>query len=205
MATSDNGDKRVLNSAEPKRADLEAGLRFVHQMEVQGRIEQSQLAAETSALVDLLIAKGVISAREFDERMQISREAQLKREEGNAYPMMGEGIDKYEVESPDIPCGELLHLCRAACCNLMFSLSLQDLEEGVVRWNYGAPYQIRQDAVSGKCVHFANGTGCTVYDKRPVACRKYDCRQDTRIWEDFEKRIPAKNLISLAAIPVVGE
>src|SRR6185503_8215789 len=37
--------------------EVEAGLRFIHLMEVQGRMESRALAVETSALVDLLIAK----------------------------------------------------------------------------------------------------------------------------------------------------
>jgi hypothetical protein len=33
--------------------------------------------------------------------------------------------------------------------------------------------------------------GCTVYDDRPGTCREYDCREDKRVWIDYEKRIPA--------------
>ena len=32
--------------------------------------------------------------------------------------------------------------------------------------------------------------GCTIYRQRPVPCRGYDCREDARIWLDFEKCIP---------------
>jgi hypothetical protein len=31
---------------------------------------------------------------------------------------------------------------------------------------------------------------CTVYDARPVPCRGFDCREDKRIWRDFEGRVP---------------
>jgi hypothetical protein len=30
-----------------------------------------------------------------------------------------------------------------------------------------------------------------VHGQRPEACRVYDCRNDKRIWKDFEKRILA--------------
>jgi Fe-S-cluster containining protein len=195
-------DKNTFLKIEDMRVQLEGGMRFIHQMEVQGRVEQTQLAIESSALVDLLIAKGIISMREFDERLQTARQRQTEREMGQSFPTMGEQEDKYSVTSPDIPCAELLHLCRAACCNMVFSLSLQDLEEGKLKWNYAAPYRIRQDAITGKCVHFNDG--CDVYDHRPNACRKYDCRNDSRIWEDFAQRIPAENVLKLAPVPVVG-
>jgi Fe-S-cluster containining protein len=32
---------------------------------------------------------------------------------------------------------------------------------------------------------------CTIYERRPGACRAYDCRRDARVWIDFEARIPA--------------
>ena len=58
-----------------------------------------------------------------------------------------------------------------------------------MRWNYAAPYMIAKKP-DGRCVHLES-SGCNVYDKRPATCRLYDCRQDSRIWRDFEKRIPA--------------
>jgi Fe-S-cluster containining protein len=41
-------------------------------------------------------------------------------------------------------------------------------------------------------VHFDRESGrCLVYENRPATCRVFDCRDDKRIWTDFEKRIPA--------------
>jgi hypothetical protein len=31
---------------------------------------------------------------------------------------------------------------------------------------------------------------CTVHAHRPRVCRKYDCRDDKRIWLDYARRIP---------------
>ena len=97
--------------------------------------------------------------------------------------------DKYALEEPDIDCAALLPLCKARCCTMAFPLSRQDLDERVVRWDYGQPYTIARNT-TGYCVHNSAGK-CEVYDKRPGVCRSYDCRQDKRIWKDFEKRIPA--------------
>ena len=75
---------------------------------------------------------------------------------------------------------------------MIFPLSTADLDEGVIRWDYGRPYMIRQRASDGFCVHNDPAShGCTVHTQRPSTCRRYDCRNDTRVWIDYDKRIPA--------------
>jgi Fe-S-cluster containining protein len=102
------------------------------------------------------------------------------------------GGSKYEAEGAAPPCAELMPLCRARCCTLSFALSTEDLDEGVIRWDYGQPYLIRQRASDRYCVHnHPESHGCTVHEFRPRVCRAYDCRKDERIWLDYEKRIPA--------------
>jgi Fe-S-cluster containining protein len=101
------------------------------------------------------------------------------------------GPDKYTVEPSTPPCDELLHLCKARCCTMTFSLSTADLDEGVIRWDYGQPYLIRQRKSDGYCVHCSpKDLHCTVHATRPRVCRQYDCRNDKRIWIDYEQRIP---------------
>ena len=101
------------------------------------------------------------------------------------------GEHKYEVTPADIPCAELIPLCRARCCTLSFALSTADLDEGIVRWDYGRPYRIRQRDGDGYCVHNdPSSRACTVHHARPRVCRVYDCRRDPRIWIDFDARIP---------------
>jgi Fe-S-cluster containining protein len=103
-----------------------------------------------------------------------------------------EDVSKYDAESASPPCDELLAICKARCCTLTFSLSTEDLDEGVIRWDYGQPYLIRQRASDGYCVHNdPDRQGCTVHHYRPRVCRVYDCRKDERIWSDYEKRILA--------------
>ncbi|MCX5746376.1 MAG: YkgJ family cysteine cluster protein, partial [Proteobacteria bacterium] len=91
-----------------------------------------------------------------------------------------------------VPCMELMPICKARCCRLRFSLSSRDLDEGVIRWDYGKPYQIRQRASDGYCVHNDHATGgCTTHAHRPKVCRTYSCKDDKRIWLDFDNRIVA--------------
>lgn len=182
------------------RREIEAGIRYVHQMELEGRIEQSAIAADIAAIKALLIERGVLPEPELEaRRAEIAAE---RRQLGatKRFPQFGPDDDKYAAESPDIPCAELLHLCRAACCNLEFALSIQDLEEGVIRWQYDRPYIVKQDPGTGKCHHFERG--CRVYEQRPRPCREFDCRADVRIWKDYEARIPSDYLSDVAPVPV---
>jgi Fe-S-cluster containining protein len=63
------------------------------------------------------------------------------------------------------------------------------VEEGIVRWDLGRPYWNLRDA-TGYCIHNdPEKRCCNIYEARPGPCRSYDCRQDKRIWLDFETMI----------------
>jgi Fe-S-cluster containining protein len=109
-------------------------------------------------------------------------------------PVYGFALDKYDVdprELPDVPCAELLPICHARCCRILrFALSQQDVDEGVVRWDPNEPYYILHEPPD-RCAHLTDENGCQVYAHRPRPCRTYDCREDRRIWLDFQRRILA--------------
>jgi Fe-S-cluster containining protein len=179
--------------------DLESGLRFLHVLGMQTKLDVSDVTARLLALVEELVARGHVSLRSLDDRIAKAREEEGRRIEKQATVAVGPSVDKYTLQSPAIPCAELVSICKARCCRLDFPLSFQDLDEGVVRWNYGRPYHIRKGD-DGRCVHSVAETGaCGVYAQRPAICRTYDCRNDTRVWLDYEKRIPAPD----DAIPLV--
>jgi Fe-S-cluster containining protein len=116
------------------------------------------------------------------------------------------GSSKYAVSSTDIPCAELMSVCEARCCKLSFALSTEDLDEGVIRWDYGQPYLIRQRASDGYCVHNQpDHRGCTVHAFRPRVCRAYDCRKDPRVWIDYEQRIATPLAGHLGAAAVAAQ
>ncbi|HVV86838.1 MAG TPA: YkgJ family cysteine cluster protein [Kofleriaceae bacterium] len=105
----------------------------------------------------------------------------------------GELVDKYAMPPLDgPPCGELIPICGARCCTFDFALTPQDLDEGVIAWDRDRPYLIRHGD-DGACVHQDRATGfCGAYEHRPAICRRYDCREDPRIWADYEARILAE-------------
>jgi len=179
-------------SDDETKTDLQQGMRFLHLMEMQTKADVHETAATVYALMEELIARGVVDLRTFEERRQRTRSREAERAVTQAFVRVDETPDKYKViQAPPIDCDARIPLCKGRCCSFVFNLSHQDLDEGVVKWDYGRPYQIRRKS-DGYCAHNdPNTRGCTVYAKRPAVCRTYDCRNDKRIWKDFENRIPA--------------
>ena len=172
------------------RGEVERGLQFANVMLTVNQEASNEAVAYVQALTDLLIAKGLITQEELEQPLQ---QAQRELNE-TVVPRvrLGETSDKYaDGQSTDVDCPNRVHLCEGRCCTFKFYLTKQDLDEGVVRWDYGNPYWIRQGP-DGYCVHFDWEThGCGVYERRPYICRRFDCRNDKRLWVDYERAIPA--------------
>lgn len=188
-----------LERGQPIEPDLAQSLMLLHERLGNRVLAENELSAHLYALTELLIAKGVLSLKDFEERKTRALEQQMSdmstRWEGAE--VLTDQTDKYTVEPVQIDCQNRLHLCKAACCRLSFTLSTQDLEEGMVRFNVRRPFHIahRDD---GWCSHCDKETKrCNVHANRPLVCRTYDCRQDPRIWEDFAQMIPHPDLARL--------
>lgn len=134
------------------------------------------------------LAEAALEARTAALRPQIAAADAL----GPGRLHLGADVDKYQVSNEHgPPCLELLPICKARCCSMVFGLSSQDLDEGVIKWDHGQPYLIRHEA-DGFCTHQDRTTGaCGCYQQRPAPCRSYDCRNDPRVWTDFDQRILA--------------
>jgi len=204
------------------RAELERALRYQNLADLELRDMVLRLAAQVVALTDELVRRldGVEPAPADPGTPALASEGTVEvavsraMSQTVAMVMAGDerapdrlqldlGGDKYEAESVDIPCDELIPLCHARCCKLDVPLSTRDLDEGVLRWDYGVPYLLRQRASDGYCVHNdPDGRGCTVHGFRPRVCRIYDCRHDDRIWADYDQRIPALPLTDSDSRPV---
>lgn len=161
--------------------------------------EVEELRAVLDSLIEILVSNGTLAEghrRLFDklrERVGVSarRTVQLRIEP-----------DKHTIEGPDIDCADRLHLCQARCCQLSVTLAAQDLEDGIFEWEWDRPYVLKRGG-DGYCLKIDDKTGgCTCYDQRPAMCRRFDCREDRRIWIDFEKRIPAPLMDPLQAVSV---
>jgi Fe-S-cluster containining protein len=71
------------------------------------------------------------------------------------------------------------------------TLSAQDVAEGGIPFDIHQPYALPRHPETKRCVCMDETGACTIYERRPGACRAYDCRHDARVWIDFEARIPA--------------
>jgi hypothetical protein len=181
--------------------ETERGLRFAHIMMMVGQTRGNEALAAIMALADILSAKGLISGEEFDQARKRAQEQVADMPQPHI--RLGSLGDKYtDPETAEIDCHNRVHLCHARCCTFNFFLTAQDLDEGVARWDYGNPYWIKRRE-DGYCVHCdPSSRACTIHAQRPHICRVYDCRQDKRIWIDFEARIPAPIEPPMGPLPI---
>lgn len=190
------------------RDEVSHGFLYTHSRANANSNKILEVASFSYALIELLNEKGLITISELDQRKNKinQRLARQFSEQGMGVAFTKDAKDKYtEKDSIDIDCESRLHLCQSACCRMRFALAVQDVEEGVVKWNLGQPYMIRQKN-DGYCFHIKRAAGtCTIYEHRPFVCRAYDCREDKRIWQDFKQKIVSPDLEDFLKRPWVLE
>lgn len=135
-------------------------------------------------LLDALILRGQLpdSFRRLAKKIQADRGVKVR---------LSMVDDKYSVESPDIDCASRIPLCGARCCSFDVALSKQDIVERKLPFVVERPYELPRDPVTKRCACMDDAGACTAYEVRPATCRTYDCREDRRVWLDYERRIPA--------------
>lgn len=187
-------NKRFSELISPIEDDLSSGLLYTHTRVNDNTKKILESASFLYALIELLSEKGLISIDELDERKKLVAERLVRRftESGLGLMYQAPEYDKYTFKHKvDVDCQNRLHSCKAACCRLPFALSRQDIEEGIIRWEFGRPYLIAHDR-DGYCVHLdKHSYQCSVYEKRPVPCRGFNCRENEKwkVWVDYENAI----------------
>ena len=146
------------------------------------RDDHGDLARRFEWLVDTLILRGQLPATFRRLLQRVGNERSSVR--------LATFRDKYQVPSADIDCASLIPLCKARCCSMDVTLSAQDVLEGGIPFDLLQPYALPRDPDSKRCVCMNAEGACTIYERRPGACRAYDCRHDARVWIDFDARIP---------------
>lgn len=127
-------------------------------------------------------------------------ERQVKRfvESGIGLIYQDPEYDKYTFDQEAIVnCSSRLHICKAICCKFPFALSRQDVEEGIIRWEFGRPYLIAHGG-DGYCIHLdRNICQCTACEYRSVPCREFDYKDNEKwqVWMDYEKNIINHELV----------
>lgn len=172
--------------------DVRRGLIYAHNRANANTAQVHQAHATLQALVDLLAERGLLDLGELDARRCAAADELRKAyiERGMAVAVQNFGVSKYcFAHTAGLDCERRIGLCRAACCKLPLALSQEDVEEGVVRWEFGQPYMIAH-AADGYCIHMDRETyRCRVYEQRPIPCRGYGCSKDGRLWLDFENQV----------------
>jgi hypothetical protein len=173
---------------------IATGFRYSH---VRINFNTSKTLEATSflyAMIELLNEKGLLTIEELDNRKKKVAERLVKKfvETGNGLMYQDPEYDKYTFEQEaHVDCLKRLHICKAVCCKFPFALSKQDVEEGIIRWEFGHPYLIAHGE-DGYCLHMDRKTyQCAERNHRPVPCRGFDCKSDEKwpVWQDFEKKI----------------
>jgi Fe-S-cluster containining protein len=98
-----------------------------------------------------------------------------------------------------VDCDNRREYCQAVCCRLSFSLTEEEIRGGQIQWSLEQPF-VRLASPDGYCIHLDRETyKCSIYEKRPVVCRRYVCMRDRRVWEDFETKKISPSLASLSS------
>lgn len=174
--------------------DLSQGLLYTHNRINANTNKNLEATSFLYALIELLNEKGLITIEELDDRKKQVAGRLVKRFVDSGLGLMYQDpeYDKYTFEKiAHVDCESRLAVCKAVCCRLPFALSRQDVEEGIIRWEFGRPYLIGHGD-DGYCDHMDRITyKCTVREHRTVPCRGFDCRDNERwhVWIDYEKKI----------------
>ena len=205
----DNGDgSRNGNGAGPYASrgqlaeldrQIERGSMFTQASLQRGFSRIDETETLLVSLIQALSAKGLVSEEELGVTVAEEEEADAApqhetREVTGAPPAINWPTIALRVDEPEaadtpevlVDCDARMHVCHAVCCKLKFPLNTPEVESGVVKWDIGHPYIIRQES-NGCCTHNDPATGhCGIYADRPCICRGYSCAGDTRIWKDFD-------------------
>ena len=146
----------------------------------------NDLEAFIQSVANILYEKGILSAETLQSHFQHYKEKAMDENDVLTAGVQLRVDSEERFQKADINCSERIHICKGVCCSLRFPLSKNEVESGHVKWDLGNPYFILQS--QGCCTHqnHENG-GCTVYENRPSICSWYTCKEDTRIWKDFDK------------------
>lgn len=190
----------ILNIPDDEHREVAEGLLYTHTRINDSTKKTLEAASFLYALIELLSEKGLISIEELDERKKQVSGRLVKKfvESGIGLLYQDSEEDKYTFEHEAcVDCRDRLHICKAVCCKFPFALSRQDVEEGIIHWEFGRPYLIAHSA-DGYCAHLDRKTySCTVYENRPLPCRGFDCNdnQKWKVWLDYGRKTINHELI----------
>ncbi len=113
-------------------------------------------------------------------------------ESGNGLMHQDSGNDKYTFKHEvQVNCQSRLHICKAVCCRFPFAIYRQDLEEGIINWEFRRLYLFAYGE-DGYCVHLdRENYRCMVWEHRSVPDRGFDSgdNEKWKVWKDFAEMV----------------
>jgi Fe-S-cluster containining protein len=167
---------------------VEKGNLFTHTILTEQIMRLNENESFLYGLIDYLSQKGIIQPDELKATVESVRKEIIEKKE---FATLGVALridapeDKTQIVA--VNCQERMEICKAVCCRLRFALTVEEIENGPLKWELGKPYYNRH-CEQGYC-HQMNfdQMSCNIYENRPSVCKKYNCANDKRIWNDFEK------------------
>ena len=173
---------------EPDDARVQAAIRQLTSDQETAQLGIAELQQQFETLIEIMLASGSLRPGHAELIEKLRRRVEVARQGAIELSTV---VDKYAVTGDPIDCESRLALCQARCCSFGVVLSRQDLVEGELNWEIDRPYRLPRDA-DGYCSNLGRDDArCRRYDHRPATCRSYSCKDDRRVWLDFEARIPA--------------
>jgi Fe-S-cluster containining protein len=170
---------------------------YVYTLLSRGVRDHHAVSADVAALIDLLIAKGVIGFTEMADRRKVAEE-RLAR----AHAETWDGPQLHmEQPAPEVrlDCERRHAACQSACCRLYrVNLTAAEVRKGEVLWDLAMPYALPR-LPNGDCVYLdPKSSKCTIWAQRPAVCRQYSCERDTEVWSDFGNVISTERVRALS-------
>lgn len=193
-------DEEPTNQVASLERVVRRALQYVYTLISRGMREHVAVSAEVTALIDLLIAKKIISPGELDGRRQAEKE-RLENVAAVAWDGPQLHVENEHVGDVDVDCDARKPTCKAACCRT-YRVRLTEAEvlDGKVRWDLATPYMLPR-LPNGDCVYLDGETfKCTIWEVRPAVCRGYSCESDALIWTDFAGVVPTDRVKAMSRL-----
>lgn len=159
-----------------------------------------EAATTLEALVEVLVAKGVVAPAELAAARAAASE---KLATLRAMTWTGPNLATFDeaAEPRLVDCETRRPHCATSCCTFYrVMLTDDEVRDGRLLWELSAPYELPR-AADGRCLNLDAATGsCTVWAHRPEVCRRYTCADDGEIWSDFEAMVPTERVVARSRI-----
>ena len=104
-----------------------------------------------------------------------------------------------DIPTRDVPCDGC-----TACCESPVGVKLFPGIDDIASYRHEeVGDEVLMETDEGGCIYLGEG-GCTIYERRPVTCRFFDCRELVQIWPSLPEEIRQERAEECAPILAAG-